>query len=197
MPSAHNIGLVILAAGASTRLGKPKQLLKYKGKNLLQNAIDAATGSTVASVVVVLGANAADVSKNIDKSKTRVLVNTEWEEGMASSVRNGLNELLFSDPSTDAVIFLVCDQPHISSDVINNLVRSQRETGKPIVTCSYGETIGPPALFHKSLFPELMQLKGDAGARKIIKLHSHEVATVPFEKGNIDIDTEADYNALS
>ena len=86
MPSAHNIGLVILAAGASTRLGKPKQLLKYKGKNLLQNAIDAATGSTVASVVVVLGANAADVSKNIDKSKTRVLVNTEWEEGMAASV---------------------------------------------------------------------------------------------------------------
>ena len=197
MSSANNTGVVILAAGASTRLGKAKQLLKYKGKSLLQHAIDAAINSTAHPVVVVLGANADRVLKDIDKSKTNVVVNTEWEEGMASSLRNGLNELLFIEPSTDAVIFMVCDQPHVSADVLNALVKSQQETGKLIVTCSYGEAMGPPALFSKSLFHELMQLKGDAGARKVIELHYTDVATISFEKGKIDIDTEADYNALT
>ena len=197
MSAVNNIGVVILAAGASTRLGQPKQLLKYNGKTLLQNAIDAAVNSTADPIVVVLGANADEVSQKINKSKISVLINTAWEEGMASSVRNGLNELLFIDPSTDAVIFMVCDQPHVSADLINDLVKTQRESGKLIVTCSYGETIGPPALFHKSLFHELMQLTGDAGARKVIQQHANAVATVLFEKGKIDIDTEADYNALS
>jgi molybdenum cofactor cytidylyltransferase len=197
MFSANKIGVVILAAGASTRLGKPKQLLQYNNKSLLQNAIDAAIHSTAAPVVVVLGANAEQVSREIDKSTTNVLINTAWEEGMASSVRNGLNEILFFDPSIDAVIFMVCDQPFVSADVINDLINTQRETGKQIVTCTYGDAIGPPALFHKTLFHELMELKGDAGARKIIQRHSSDVATVLFEKGKIDIDTETDYRNLS
>jgi molybdenum cofactor cytidylyltransferase len=197
MTSANNIGVVILAAGASTRLGKPKQLLKFKCKSLLQNSIDAAVHSDADSTIIVLGANAEQISNEIDRSGITILVNKEWEEGMASSVRNGLNELLFISPATDAVIFVVCDQPHVSSDLINDLINTQKQTGKPIVTCNYGETIGPPALFYKSLFDELMKLKGDAGARKIIQHHSDQVATVLFEKGKIDIDTEADYNALS
>lgn len=196
MSQANIIGIVILAAGSSSRLGNPKQLLKYGGKSLLQNAIDAAANSDASEVVIVLGANAEEISKGIDKSNVNTIINTEWKEGMASSVRNGLNELLFISPSTDAVIFMVCDQPHISSMVINELINTQSETGKPIVTCNYGEVIGPPALFHKSLFPELMQLKGDAGARKIIQQHSNDVATILFAKGNIDIDTNEDYEAL-
>lgn len=194
---ANKIGVVILAAGASTRLGRPKQLLKYNNKSLLQNAIDAALQSIAGSVVVVLGANAEQVSNEINKSGINVLINKEWEEGMASSVRNGLNEILFFNSSTDAVIFMVCDQPFISAQVINDMIALQRKTGQPIVTCNYGEAIGPPALFHKSLFHELMELKGDAGARKIIQRHSSEVVTVLFEKGKIDIDTETDYNNLS
>lgn len=196
MSQANIIGIVILAAGSSSRLGNPKQLLEYGGKSLLQNAVDAAVNSNADEVVVVLGANADEISKGIDKSNVNTIINTEWKEGMASSVRNGLNELLFISPSTDAVIFMVCDQPHISSMVINELINTQSETGKPIVTCNYGEVMGPPALFHKSLFPELMQLKGDAGARKIILQHSNDVATILFAKGNIDIDTNEDYEAL-
>ena len=196
MSQANIIGIVILAAGSSSRLGNPKQLLEYGGKSLLQNAVDAAVNSNADEVVVVLGANADEISKGIDKSNVNTIINTEWKEGMASSVRNGLNELLFISPSTDAVIFMVCDQPHISSMVINELINTQSETGKPIVTCNYGEVIGPPALFYKSLFPELMLLKGDAGARKIIQQHSNDVATILFAKGNIDIDTNEDYEAL-
>ena len=197
MSSPGKIGIVILAAGASTRLGEPKQLLEYDHKNLLQRTIDAAVSSTANTVVIVLGANADQISKEIDKSKTNVIINTEWEEGMASSIRNGLNELLFISPLTDAVILMVCDQPHISSQIINDLINKQKESGKTIVTCNYGEAFGPPALFHKSLFHELMHLKGDVGARKIIQHHNEDVTTVLFANGKIDIDTKEDYDALN
>src|SRR5262245_9835196 len=196
MLSISNIGIVILAAGPSSRLGKPKQLLQYRGKSLLQNAIDAAVNSSANSVIEVLGANAEQVAKEIDRSGINTVLNTEWAEGMASSVRNGLNELLFISPSTDAAIFMVCDQPYISSDLINDLINTQKQTGRPIVTCNYGEAIGPPALFHKSLFNELMRLEGDVGARKIIQEHADEIATVSFPEGKIDIDTLDDYDSL-
>jgi len=194
---SENIGVVILAAGSSTRLGEPKQLLEYHHKNLLQTTIDAAINSVASTVVVVLGANADQISNEIDKSGTDVLINSEWEEGMASSVRNGLNELLFISPLTDAVILMVCDQPYVSSELINDIINKQKETGKPIIACDYGEIVGPPALFHRSLFHELMHLKGDVGARKVIQHHSEDVATILFTKGKIDIDTKEDYDALN
>lgn len=197
MSSANNTGIVILAAGSSSRLGKPKQLLEYDGQSLLQHVIDAAVSSEAATIVVVLGANSELISKQIDTSKVYLTENSEWEEGMASSVRNGLSALQGISPTTDAVIFMVCDQPYVSASLINDLIETQKETGKAIVTCNYGEAIGPPALFYKSLFHELMQLKGDAGAKKIIQQHSDEVATVLFEKGKIDIDTREDFEALS
>ena len=197
MLSLKNIGVIILAAGASTRLGEPKQLLEYHHKNLLQTTIDAAINSVASTVVIVLGANADQISNEIDKSGINVLINSEWEEGMASSIRNGLNELLFISPLTDAVILMVCDQPYVSTELINDIINKQEETGKSIVTCNYGEIAGPPTLFHKSLFHELMHLKGDVGARKIIQHHSDDVATVLFKKGKIDIDTKEDYNSLN
>jgi molybdenum cofactor cytidylyltransferase len=196
LSSLNKIGIVILAAGPSSRLGEPKQLLKYGNQNLLQNTINAAVNSKADPVIVVLGANSSEVSKEIDRSNIHVIINTEWEEGMASSVRNGLNELLFISPSTEGVIFMVCDQPHVSSELINDLVKEQTQTGKPIITCNYGEAIGPPALFHRSLFNELMELKGDVGARKIIQKHSDDVVTILFTEGKIDIDTKEDYDAL-
>ena len=196
MSSPNNIGIIILAAGSSSRLGEPKQLLEHEGKGLLQKAIDAAINADANPVIVVLGANADQISKEINKSKIQVIMNSEWEEGMASSVRVGLNEVLFVSPSTEAVILMVCDQPYISSDLIRDLINTHKQTRNPIVTCNYGEAIGPPALFHRSLFNELMELKGDVGARKIIQKHSDEVATILFTKGKIDIDTKEDYDAL-
>ena len=186
----------MLAAGASIRLGKPKQLLQFNEKSLLEHVIEAAVNSNAKNIIVVLGANADLVSKKIEKKKFHVIVNAEWEEGMASSVRIGLKTLQKLSPSTEAVIFMVCDQPFVTSSVLNDLITTQNTTGKTIVTCNYGEAIGPPALFHKSLFPELIQLRGDAGARKIIQQHSDDVATVLFPKGKIDIDTKEDYEAL-
>ena len=147
-------------------------------------------------MIVVLGANAEFLEKEIEDKKIHISVNKEWSEGMASSVRCGINTLMQIAPVVESVIIMVCDQPFVSSSLLNDLIVTRRETGKPIVTCQYETTIGPPALFHKTIFSELLQLKGDAGARKIIEQRRNEVATVLFSKGIIDIDTEDDYKAL-
>ena len=192
----HSCGIVILAGGASTRLGKPKQLLQYHGKTLLSHAVNEAINAKADAVVVILGKNADLFQNEIDKEDVHVVINKDWKEGMASSVRLGLDTLLKIKPYIDAVIFMVCDQPYISSSVLNQLITKQQKTTKQIVTCNYGESIGPPALFHKKYFRELAKLNGDVGARNIIEQNMHDVATIPFPEGKIDIDTEEDYDAL-
>lgn len=192
----NSCAIIILAAGSSSRMGRPKQLLPYNGKSLLAHTVDTANDADADPVIVVLGANAALLEKEIDEKKVRVAENKEWKEGMASSVRCGITTLLHIAPFVDAVIIMVCDQPFVSSSLLNELMVTQKNTGKQIVTCQYEKAVGPPALFHKSIFPELMKLKGDAGARKIIEQRSNDVATVLFKKGDIDIDTEADYKSL-
>ena len=192
----NSCGIVILAGGASSRLGQPKQLLQYHGKTLLEHAVDEAINAKADAVVVVLGKNADLFKDEIDQETVLVVVNKDWAEGMASSVRLGLDTLLNSKPYIDAVILMVCDQPHISSLVLNELITTQQKTTKQIVTCNYGETIGPPALFHKKYFRELMEVKGDIGARNIIQQNINDVATILFPEGKIDIDTKEDYEAL-
>jgi molybdenum cofactor cytidylyltransferase len=196
MSSISNIGVVILAAGSSSRMGIPKQLLEFDGITLLSHAVIEAVNSNTNIVVVVIGTGADLIVKEIDKYKVHVVENKNWEEGMASSVRLGLNTLLQNKPEIDAVIIMVCDQPFVSSVVLNDLITTHMNSGKPITVCNYGEAIGPPTLFHRSLFNELMELKGDVGAKKIIQQHSNEVATVLFPKGSIDIDTMEDYESI-
>ena len=192
----NSCGIVILAAGASTRLGKPKQLLQYRGKTLLAHAINEAVNSNADAIVVILGKNADQFKKEIDDRKVRVAVNSSWEEGMASSLRLGLDTLLNDKPYIDAVIFMVCDQPHVLSPILNDLIITQQKTTKQIVTCNYGDSIGPPALFHKKYFKDLMKLSGDTGARMIIQQNMNDMTTILFPEGEIDIDTEEDYEKL-
>jgi len=147
-------------------------------------------------VIVVLGANAGLLEKEVEDKKIHISLNKDWSEGMASSVRCGINTLTHIAPATDAAIIMVCDQPFVTSDLLNELIVTQRNTGKSIVTSQYEEAVGPPALFHKAVFPELLELKGDAGARKIIEQRRNDIATVSFKKGIVDIDTEDDYKSL-
>ena len=192
----NSCGIILLAAGSSGRLGKPKQLLKYKGKSLLQYLIDQAKDSSANCIVVVMGANAEVVLAVLQTDKIHMVQNNDWKEGMASSIRCGINEVQKINPAIDAAILMVCDQPFVTASLLNDLITTHRETGKSIVTSSYDNTAGPPALFHKSIFSELLQLKGDAGARSIVQKYANEVVTVSFPKGHIDIDTAADYKAL-
>jgi molybdenum cofactor cytidylyltransferase len=192
----NSCGIVILAGGASTRLGRPKQLLQYRGKTLLNHAVNEAINAKADAVVVILGKNADLFEDEIDQEEVHVVINKDWKEGMASSVRLGLDTLLKIKPYIDAVILMVCDQPYISSSVLNDLITKQQKTTKQIVTCNYGESIGPPALFHKKYFRDLAKLNGDVGARNIIEQNMHDVAMILFPEGKIDIDTEDDYDAL-
>ncbi len=199
MITATTIGkcaIVILAAGTSARLGTPKQLLSYKGKNLLRHSVDAALETGCQSVFVVLGANIELLRKELKDKPVIIIENTSWEEGMASSIRCALENIARTILRPDSIIFMVCDQPFITTSLLLCLLEKRNETGKPIVASSYGDKSGTPALIHKSFFPALMQLKGDTGARKIIQEYGNDVVTVLFPEGVIDIDTLADYEAL-
>ena len=188
--------IVLLAAGKSSRLGSPKQLLAYKGKNLLLHAVEIAVETSLKPIVIVVGANRDAMKNQLKDWEVEIAENNGWEEGIASSLHCGLNAVLQIKPTVDGIIFIVCDQPFVTASLLKNLLAVQHDTGLPIVASAYEDNLGTPAFFHKSLFPELMELKGDTGARKLIKQHEDLVATVSFPKGIVDIDTAADYEIL-
>lgn len=189
-------GLIILAAGASTRLGSPKQQLIYKGRTLLQHCIDMALASNCSPVIVVLGAHSMVISPEIPSERVSVVQNPDWEEGMASSIRAGITALQQKAPDATEVIFMVCDQPYVDTDHLNNLVRQRLDTGKGIIASYYNDTMGVPVLFDQGFFPALLSLKGEEGAKKLLYRYEQEVAAVPFPQGSVDIDTLADYHSL-
>lgn len=184
--------LLILAAGASRRLGRPKQQLLFHNQTLLNRIIGTAMALNAGPVVVVVGEDAdRQLSQNII-----VVPNPEWTEGMASSIRIGIKTLQTDFPSVETVIIMVCDQPYVSTDLLQEMIDHYKENKKPVIACTYADTIGTPVLFHKEIFPELMELRGDKGARVLINKESHRVGLVNFPQGNIDIDTEEDYERL-
>ncbi len=191
-----NIAIIILAAGTSARLGSPKQLLSYKGKNLLRHTVDEALETGCQSVFVVLGANSELLRKELKDKPVSIVENTGWQEGMASSIRCGLETITNTILRPDSIIFMVCDQPYVSSSLLLSLVDKKNETKMPVVVSSYGDKTGTPALFNRSFFAALMELKGDTGARKLIAANPDKVATVRFAEGITDIDTKEDYELL-
>jgi molybdenum cofactor cytidylyltransferase len=195
--SSNGMGTILLAAGNSSRLGRPKQLLVNGGQTLLQYSLQIALSSKAHPAVVVLGAHADLIEKEMDNKGVYIVVNAEWQEGMASSIRCGIKFLSELTPSVEGAILMVCDQPYVTTSLLNDLITAHQNTGKAIVACSYANTFGPPTLFHKKLFPELLQLRGDVGARSVIQRHANEVEVVSFPAGNIDVDTEADFQGLS
>lgn len=190
------IGIILLAAGASTRLGQPKQQLVYQGQTLLQHALTAARESGSQPIVVVLSNQSKIINPLEDDTGLTMVQNPDWEEGMASSIRCGLAGILEIYPGLAGVILLVCDQPFVTGELLRRLVARKAETQKPIVACSYQNTLGTPVLFDKTFFPDLLALNGQQGAKKLVYQHPDKVAAVDFPLGYIDIDTPADYAAL-
>jgi molybdenum cofactor cytidylyltransferase len=185
-------GVIILAAGSSSRLGQPKQLLEFKGKTLLEIAVEAAQSSLADSCVIVLGANADLIVEKIRNTKVDQVINENWESGMASSMQKGLKYLIEkSDP--DQVILMLSDQPFVDSNIINSLIENKINYDNEIIACSYNGTLGVPVLFTKKYFPELLSLTGNEGAKKLVMAHQDDLHTIDFPKGAIDIDTMEDY----
>ena len=184
--------VMILAAGASKRLGRPKQQLFFENQTLLDRIIHTATSLQSGPVVVVHG---DDIILPQDIAIVPVL-NSQWQEGMATSIHAGINALEAKFPLIETVIITVCDQPFITVELFREMIALQQQTGKPIIASVYGETIGTPVLFHKSVFKELLILSGDKGARQLLKKDTDRVGLVNFPLGKIDIDTEEDYEGL-
>ena len=190
-------GLIILAAGASVRLGKPKQTLLFRGKSFIQHAVESGIQANCKPVVVVTGAYASQVLPEMQRYAVRVVYNAAWAEGMASGIRCGVAAFMKEAPLSSGVIIMVCDQPFADATLLMQLIQKQQETGKPIIACSYNHTLGVPAYFSHQLFPELLALQGHEGAKKILAGHRLSVATVAFPLGGIDIDTLSDYEQLT
>lgn len=188
--------IIILAAGMSSRLGRPKQIINFQGKSLLQHAVDEAMQTSLQPVMVVIGAHDDTVIKALEETKVTIIKNLNWKEGISSSIRCGLNVLQEISAVTDGVIFMVCDQPYVTKFLLESLLKEQRKSKLPIVASSYENIQGTPVLFHKSFFSQLMELTGDTGAKKLLEQNPQKATSVPFPKGEIDIDTLEDYEKL-
>jgi len=191
----HKTVIIILAAGESSRMKEPKQLLPFKEKTFVTHTIDEATKSRM-QTILVLGANELSIKKQLQNVSAPIVYNQNWQEGISSSIKAGLNSALEKNNQIESCIFCVCDQPYISADIFLQLTDKKHTSGKKIIACSYAETIGTPVLFDKKYFNALMNLQSDEGAKKLLSLYKDDVDFIPFEKGEFDIDTEADYNKL-
>jgi len=189
-------GAMILAAGASTRMGAPKQLLELDGRPLVVRAVEAALASPAWPVVVVLGAQAEKIRPTLARLPMLIAENPAWAEGMAASIRAGMTTLRQFSQKLDAALVALCDQPAFSAEVIAQLVAAQRATGRSIVAARYGGRQGAPALFLREHFPALAALTGEEGARSLLNGDPTRVATVDLPALALDLDTPADYASL-
>jgi molybdenum cofactor cytidylyltransferase len=183
-------GIVILAAGGSSRLGRPKQLLELAGKTLLRRAVDTALASSCRPVFVVLGSQSDELAGPIAGMPVTILFNPDWPSGIASSIRVGIAA---ARRESDAAVLMLCDQPFVTSAAIDRLVQRHEAGGKAICAAAYEGTLGTPALFDASLFGELLELSGQEGGKKIIQRHAAEVEGVDLPEAAADIDTEVDF----
>ena len=188
-----DIGIILLAAGASSRMGQSKQLMKVKGVSLLVHSISVAVESGMHPVVVVLGANEEEHRKALEYLTVHIATNHRWENGIGGSLKAGLTYLLQKKPKINAVTVMVCDQPLLTCEHLKKIRENYLQSGKPIVASQYSGTLGVPVLFHKTLFSEILALSDDHGAKKIIQQHPNDTQAIDFPAGSIDLDTPDDY----
>ncbi len=197
---------VILAAGGSSRLGRPKQLVRIGDEALLDRTIRIAHEAGTAPVYVILGANAEiilagslmmsrAISSEVSKADTaagpalhtrvRIVENGQWREGIASSIRAGVE----AAARADALLFLACDQPAVTAEHLRQLLEAAASSRSSLAASAYAGCIGIPAVFTRHHFAELLSLHGDSGARSVLEKHSRDVAVIPLQNGELDLDT--------
>ena len=158
--SDRKVGLMLLAAGESRRMGTPKQLLSYRGRSLIRHATEQAIGSDCNPIVVVLGAYSDRISTELNNLPVHICQNERWQEGMSTSISTGIKVLLEIDLNLDAVIVALTDQPLITAQIYNRLIERYQTTRSKVIASAYSQTIGVPALFNSSLFSGLGRIQG-------------------------------------
>jgi molybdenum cofactor cytidylyltransferase len=190
--TAFPVAAIVLAAGASLRMGEPKQLLPLRGRPMVRRVVEAVCQAELAQVVVVVGAHASAVGRSLAGLEVDITLNEAWAEGMASSLRVGLQAVR---SELQAAIVILADQPSLSPDLLHLLVGRWRVTGAPIVAPFYRGRRGNPVLFDRVLFADLKQVTGDQGGRVIITKHQDRLERVDVEDPAVvaDVDTRQDY----
>lgn len=195
IPTDHfNFAVIILAAGASSRMGTSKQLLEVDGEPLLIHAVNVAVASGSREVILVLGANEQSHLDLVKGLPVKVITNHFWKAGMGSSIKTGLQYIIKECPDSQAVVIMVCDQPAVRSEHIRTLVSTFLGSGKPIAASAYSQTLGVPVIFARSFFSNILMLQDDQGAKKIIGQFPEQVAIVDMPEAAVDLDTREDYD---
>ena len=180
---------IVLAAGASSRFGSAKQLVRVAGRPLLHTAVARAAEVAGTAVMVVLGARAAELTPLLTHSRSSVVINRDWREGLGSSIRAGVARL---PPSCTAVLLMLVDQAAVTAEDLKRLVSAWRRQPEYIAAACYGATTGVPAIFPRSTFSDLQALRGDVGARVLLQRNPDRLVRVPMPSAAIDIDTPED-----
>jgi molybdenum cofactor cytidylyltransferase len=191
-----DIEILILAAGSSSRLGQPKQLLKFQGTTLIRRIVQEALNSGVGKVTVVTGYDNKKISAEIADMDISQFYNMDWKEGLGTSIRNGLTYLLAINPHLSAVILTMVDQPLVDAAHLKKLADTYDPSRPMIVASAYSGTFGVPVLVDSHYFDQLKTLQGDEGGKKIFAAHLENIIEIPFSGGAIDIDEEKDLQSL-
>jgi len=194
--SGASCAAVVLAAGASTRLGQPKQLLRVNSESLLHRVVRLATEAGCAPTFVVLGFDAERMQQELDNSGVKIVFNPDWQSGMGSSLRCGMSAVMKENPLPQKALLLLCDQAKLSAVFLSRLIQGSKERDSRITASSYAGRFGVPAIFDKQFYPELLQIEGDQGARALIQQYQKQATMVDFPEGTVDIDTPEDLATL-
>jgi molybdenum cofactor cytidylyltransferase len=188
------LSAIILAAGESKRMGKPKQLLPLGKSTLLEQAIDNLLNSSVDETIVVLGHKAEEITEKIANKPVKVVINPDYQQGMSTSIVAGL---IMVDPRSQAVMLALGDQPLVTSRTINQLIEAFNKNRKGIAVPTYRGRRGHPIIFDIKYKAELFKLRGDIGGREIIQNHPKDVFMVAVDSESVvsDIDTQDEYNS--
>lgn len=194
------VAAVVLAAGASTRLGQPKQLVRVKGESLLRRTVRLALGAGCTPVVVVLGFEAeamrAELGGLAPEGAVRAVVFPEWAEGMGSSLRCGVEVVRRMEPLPDGLLVLVCDQPRLTEEHLRRLMEAHGASEAAVTASLYAGRMGVPAVFAGRIFGELAALRGDRGARELIRSQAAAAQGIPWPGGSVDLDTPEDLRGI-
>lgn len=186
-----NIAILILAAGGSSRMKATKQLLPIDNNTMLGLTIERALNSKANKVFCVLGAHSEDISKSIADYNVKIILNSEFEKGLSSSIIKGIESI--KPYSFNAVLITLADQPNVDIEYINTLIDTSKKHSQHIIASNYSGNYGVPAIFPSKFFDQLLQLKGDKGAKIFLNSNSETVIAVEAKDQLIDIDTREDY----
>jgi molybdenum cofactor cytidylyltransferase len=190
------IEILILAAGASRRLGHPKQFVHFKGSSLIRRIVNESLKSNIGKATVVTGYEQDAVAGEIGDLDVDVFYNSEWEEGIGSSIRNGLSHVLKKSPGTNAVLITMVDQPFVDAQHLQKIAGVYDPARPMIIASAYSGTFGVPVLVDNYYFEMLKGLKGDEGGKKIFVEYLKNIVEIPFIEGSIDIDEQEDLKTL-